>query len=202
MAYLPGFRGQPSPSDDLLDFSGTVAVAGTPQLVIPQQPGRSYLLLQNIFATAIFVTIGPAKVTATLTSGKVTGFTIVNAGLGYTVAPKVRLLGGTIVGNMQISQEQQFNFKGAKAVATISGGAVNSVSVDGDGGANYQVAPTVYLDNPGPDLGGGVLIPSATFGVELLTHDALIFDGSFCPTSAVAVFGAAGSEKFTCLVGF
>jgi len=197
--FLLHARRQPSPSDDLLDFSGTITTGGTAQVLLPQQPFRSYLLIQNISSGLLTVGIGPAVATATVTSNKVASIAVNNAGLGYTVAPKVRLLGGVTVGLYESHQAKQFGFKPAIATATIAAGAISAVTVS-DGGAGYQTPPYVYFENPYPDLGGGGYLPSATAGVQLQAGQAWIFNGTFCPTSGVNIFGATTGQAFVCKI--
>jgi hypothetical protein len=45
----PGIRSQ-SALDDWLDFSGTITAGNTAQLVLPQQPGRMVLFIENTSA--------------------------------------------------------------------------------------------------------------------------------------------------------
>jgi hypothetical protein len=68
--------------------------------------------------------------TAVVTSGAVTGITLVAGGSGYTTAPVVVFAGG--------------GGTGATATATVSGGAVTGFSIS-SGGSGYTTLPTVIL---------------------------------------------------------
>lgn len=193
---LPGVRGQFNPQDDLLDFSGTITSGGTAQLLLNQQPGRAMLQIENISSGNLFVAIGPAKCTAVLSGTTVASVTVNNGGLGYTVAPQVVFLGGVNVGDLRNAPTNV-----AVASATLSGGAVNAVTMSNLGGG-YSVAPYVWLVNPAPALGGGAFTPSATAGYLIVPNGSLQFEGTGCPSSAVAIFGATTGQGFTCSVMF
>src|SRR5262249_42914012 len=200
--YLPGSRRQPGIDHDIFDAGGTITTGGTPQIVLPQHPSRNYLLIQNISDTVMTVGIGPPAATATVSGGKVTAIAAVNNGLGYTVAPRVHILGGFITGEFNYRSEiAPQGFTPATAVATISGGALTGITVNNQG-AGYVVAPLVLLQNGEANMGGGATIPSATAGVQLQPGLALIFESSFCPTSAVAIFCATTGKAFACKYAF
>lgn len=194
----PGIRGQ-THLDDILDFSGTIAVGGTPQLVLPQQPRRLTLFIASLAAVnTITIGIGPPACTATLTGTTITAITLNNAGIGYAVRPNVRILGGLIDGDYQLNPARI-----AQAHAVMAGVAPNqtisSIVID-DPGSGYLVKPLIYLENPLPTLGGGATIPSATAGIPLLAGSSLSFSGSFVvPTSAVALF-SSGTDAYVCKV--
>ncbi len=195
----PGIRGQ-THLDDLLDFSGAVASGGTPQILCPQQPRRLSIFIGNLAASnTITIGIGPPKCTATLTGNTVTSIAASNAGLGYSIRPNVRILGGLIDGDYQLGPARS-----AVAHAVMTGSAPNqtisSIVID-DPGSGYLVAPLIYLENPLPTLGGGATIPSATAGIPLLSGQSLTFSGSILvPTSAIAIF-SAGTDAFVCKIG-
>jgi len=93
----------------------------------------------------------PATATAVVTSGVVTGITIVNPGRGYLSAPIIRISGDTGSGALATSTidteidslELQIGVeKPAKALPVISGGKVFSINLI-EGGANYSAAPVV-----------------------------------------------------------
>lgn len=195
----PGIRGQTN-LDDLLDFSGSVSVGGTPQLITPQQPRRLSLFIANLgAANTITIGIGPPKCVAVISNGSVTSITPNNAGIGYAVRPNVRILGGMIDGDYQAGPSVP-----AQAHAVMAGVAPNqtisSIVIDAPG-SGYLVAPLVYLENPLPTLGGGATIPSAVAGIPLPPGWNLSFSGSILvPTSAVAVF-SPGTDAFVCKVG-
>jgi hypothetical protein len=205
---FPGIRLQ-TDLDDLLDFSGTITAGGTAQLLLPQQPGRLYLAITNNSATdSLYLGIGPAKATASLAAGAVSAIAVNNGGVGYTVAPQVVLLGGVIAGDYvtapgSVGKQPGVQYPGtpAQAHATIAGGAVTGIVIDNPG-SGYVVPPTVYLENPWPQLGGGAFAPSATNGIAVPTGQTFTFNGSLLvPGSAIAIFGATTADAFHCMVG-
>ncbi len=194
----PGIRGQ-THLDDLLDFSGTIASGGTAQLVLPQQPRRVSLFIANSSATdTITVGIGPATGTPTITSGGVASIAVANAGIGYTVPPIVRILGGVAPGDLQNAPQHP-----AMAHAVLSGTAIGSFVID-DPGAGYSstILPYIYLENPLPNLGGGAFLPSLTAGIPLPSGFSFSTSGMIIvPTSAVAIFGPTNGNSFVVKVG-
>jgi len=86
-----------------------------------------------------------AEVLATISGGAVTGFTIVDGGDGYTVAPAISISksSGDSIG------------AGATATATISGGAVTAVNVT-TGGTGYTLSPKVFVYSTQSPLGVGI----------------------------------------------
>lgn len=215
MTAIVGFRRQ-SDQFDLFTFSGTIAVGGTAQVLLPQQPTRCYLQIQNTSSALLTVGIGPATANPTLASGKITGVTVINGGLGYVVAPQVVFLGGLAAVNaglfasdfnMDPVREKQVGFRPAVAFATISAGVVTAITVT-DQGNGYLSVPYVYLYNPLPDLGGGAFTPSATAGLQLAGATApaaggsVTYENSIVPTGAVNIFGGTGAQAFEVKVGF
>lgn len=199
----PGIRNQ-SNLDDLLDFSGTITTGNTAQLVLPQQIGRLSIFIANTATTdTLYVGIGPPRPTVTRSSGQITAVTVGNAGVGYTVPPVVRFLGGLVAGNLREAPSHP-----AVAHATLSGTGIGSITVD-DPGAGYTADPIIYLENPisGPfgQLGGGAFLPSSSgtlAGIPLPPGWSLNFEGSMLvPTSAVALVAATNSDPFTIKVG-
>lgn len=191
---LNGARSQPN-IDEMLDFSGTITLGGTAQTLLPQQPWRTYLLFVNISAGNLFLTIGPPPAVATVSGGAVTGVTIADGGLGFTVAPQVMLLGGLLAGDLRSGPK-------TPAIVTVSltGSAINTTAALQSGGAGYLVAPTVLFLNPIPTLGGGAGTPSATSGIVVVPNGAFVMESTVCATSAVNVFGATTAQAFTCKV--
>lgn len=214
MAVMPGMRGQQT-EDHLFDASGVIASGGTAQLLLPQAKQRSFLLIQNIDtgSATLFVEFGGARATATISGGAITGFTITNAGQGYTVAPKVELVGGGDGGNSSFLGVGLTGYpapgdpgyarpgyvdmsakKPAKVHATLSGGAVNAIVIE-DPGAGYVVAPFVRITNDFNDP-YGVAIASASSGI-LLTAGGSLFMDRAVPIDQIGIFGAA-TTRFTC----
>lgn len=202
---LRDVRNQPQ-LDDVWSFDGTITLGGTAQLLLPQQPRRAFLQIQNISTGSLWLGIGPATATATISGGAVASIAVNNGGLGYTVPPVVRLMGGLFLGDYEYapgfvdSQQTRYPGQGATAVATISGGAVSAIAVN-FGGSGYLTAPFVFLENQRPALGGGAVVPSATSGLLLVaTGGAVTYDSNICPSSAISIFGATTGQQFTCKV--
>lgn len=200
MALLPGFSG--IKNTPTYDFSGTITTGGTPQRILPYQPTRSYLLVQNISNANLFLGIGGATATASLTNGAVTSVSVVNAGLGYTYPPIVNFYGGATsnptVGGALGSQWGNAPAVIATAKANLTANAVSSITVLG-GGADYLVAPFVYL-SPDPRDPFGVYAPSATAGVLLAPGLGYVAESSVVTNDAISIFGANTGQAFTCKV--
>ena len=189
-----GIRGQTS-LDDRITITGTIASGGTAQLLLPQQPRRLSLEICNNSSGALSIGIGPATATATVSSGGVASIAVNNAGIGYTLAPKVIILGGLVLGDLSQSPAHP-----ATATATLTGSSINTITMD-DVGAGYIVAPTIYLMNPLPQLGGGAFAPSGTVGTQIATLQTYTASGLLIPASAVAIWGASTSQAFTASIG-
>lgn len=188
--------------DILYTADGTVVTGGTPQVILGQSMSRSFLLLQNQSASALSFEIGSARATCTINAaGQVTGFTITNAGFNFTKPPRVIFLGGGSGGNSAFLGLNQPGGPGpshpAVAHAVLTSGAVSSIVID-DPGAGYVIAPFVLLQNSDLDPYGCAL-PSATGGILLPANTpALVWNGTFCPTDPIAVFGATSAQAFVC----
>ncbi|HXE51257.1 MAG TPA: hypothetical protein VN663_22960 [Ramlibacter sp.] len=198
------------------DASGTIGTGGTPQLLLPVAKSRSMLLVMNLSTAEMFIEFGAARATCSLTNGKVTGFSITNAGFGYTVPPVVELLGGGDGGNPSYLGVGQAGYpapgdagntsgrwtdlsgkKPAKAHAVLTGGAVTSFEIE-DPGAGYAAAPYVFMTNDLRDPIGAA-IPSATSGIWVLSSGGSYYvNGTACPTDQVSIFCATGSTAFAC----
>ncbi len=198
---LVGSRGQ-QVRDFMYDASGTVTTGGTAQLILPEQPNRTALLLQNISSGNIYIEFGGARATCSLTSGVVSSFSITNAGFGYTIPPSVIFFGGG-----DVSRNPNFLGPGlpglvtptkiASAVTTLSGGTVNAITLN-SGGANYKNAPYVFLRAHENDPYGAAT-PSATSGLLLTANGGSVFyNGTAITTDAIAIYGATTGQAFTC----
>ena len=204
MAKIPGFASSTS-FTQTLDFSGTITAGGTAQLVLPIQITRSYLLFQNISDTNMTIGFGPARATAVLTNGSVSSVSVSNVGLGYTFAPIVEFRGGlqedpNLADGLGVGATGNAPVEANKAIAraTLSGGAVNAITVS-QGGSGYLVAPYVYLRNDPRDPYGAYL-PSATAGIQLLPGGSYICENSIVSTDQLSVFCATTGKAFTCKV--
>ena len=193
----PGIRGQTS-LDDRITIAGSIASGGVAQIVLVQQPRRLSLEICNTSAADVVVGIGPATATATVTSGTVASIAVANGGVGYTLAPKVRILGGLVDGDYQTSPSHP-----AVAHAVLTGTAVSSIVMDDVGvGYNSSIAPLVYLENPLPQLGGGAFAPSAVAGTIIGPGWTWSSGGLLLvPASAVALFGGTTGQTYTLAVG-
>ena len=77
----------------------------------------------------------PARATANVSGGRITGFVIGNGGSGYLQSPEVTFTPSAGRGS------------GATATATVSGGSVTGITVT-NGGSGYTVSPTVKIEDP------------------------------------------------------
>lgn len=212
---LPNTRGQ-GQHDPYYDVSGTVTAGGTPQLILPVQPARSHLFIQNISPGDLYFEFGSARARATLTSGVVSALTILNPGFNFTRPPIVEFMGG----GQNIGFGNSFNssFTGAGAVGypspsgispagatmrpararcVLTTGAVTSFRID-DGGAGYVIAPYVWIRNDLLDP-NGCADPSnnSGSGIYLASGQSYYINGTACPTDSLAVYGASTSQAFT-----
>ena len=214
MAVMPGMRGQQR-RDHLYDASGIIASGGTAQLLLPEAKERSFLFIQNLDGTSdLYVEFGAARATATISGGKITGFSITNAGMGYTIAPQVELLGGGNGGNSTFlgaglpgypapgdpgdswpRTTDMSAFKPAQVHATLSAGAVNDIVIE-DPGNGYVIAPFVKITNSLLDP-YGVAIASATSGIWLTPGGGNLYMDRAVPTDQISIF-STGTPRFVC----
>ena len=174
-------------------------------MLLPRAASRSYLLVQNLSAGSLYVEIGDARATAALSLGKIASFTVTNAGFGYARAPTVRLLGGGNQGNASFQAVGQPGYPepdhpGAAHAVLGAGGVISSIVVD-DPGWGYAVAPMVFLvGDPIDPIGcADPYYNSANSGVKLSpSGGSMEFNGTICPTTAVAIWGATTEQAFTC----
>lgn len=194
-----------------LRFSGTVTTGGTAQIIMPQDYGRYYMYIQNTSSTDLRIGIGAPTGTATVSSGVITGITANNAGLRYSYAPKVMLIGGGY-SNMPNPGSPgspwtegtggglgfQSPTRVGAAVAVMTGSAPNqtiaSVTVQ-DGGAGYIAAPFVYFQ-PDPRDPYGCFAPSATAGTILAPYGSRTWESTAVCACAVSVYGGTNGQSF------
>lgn len=199
--HLVGSRGQ-IVRDFTYDASGTITTGGTAQLILPEQPLRTSLFIQNISDTVMYLEIGGARAHATLTSGVVTAITVANAGFGYTVPPNVKFYGGG-----DVTKNPNYLCPGlsgnlcpgtlASASAVLNGTGVGSFVIN-NGGNYYVKAPYVFLQSSQQDP-YGVATPSATSGALLQPNGgSLFFNGTTLTTDALAIVCATTGKAFTC----
>lgn len=210
---LPGSVGQVNAGEILYDASGTITSGSAAQLVLPKAHSRSSLFFQNTSPNDMYLEIGGARATATLTNGVVTSVSVENAGFGYTVAPTVEFLGGAFGNGNQITP----TFSGvtglpdfmapaapngslAKAHCVMTGAAgamsISSIVID-NGGKNYLYPPYVYLRNSLNDPFGSA-IPSTSSGIVLTPAGSYTVNATICTTDQIAVFCASATSSFTC----
>jgi hypothetical protein len=190
------------------DASGSIASATLPQLILPRRFATSQLLVQNLSTSAVmYLEIGSARATATITNGSVTAVTVTNAGFGFSLAPRVQFRGGGAANLSSFLGSTEPNspppFKPAAAHCVMTGAAPNmsvaSITIDNPGAA-YLVAPFVLIENDQHDANGSA-DPSAGAGsgIVLPTNGGEYFvNGTACTTDALAIFCATVGQKFTC----
>ncbi len=187
-------------------YAADITMTGSAQLVLARSLSRSSLILQNLSAAnSMFIEIGGARATATLSSGTVSSVAVTNAGFNYTKAPVVRFLGGGYPGGSSKSPLYNSSYLGlgqpnapspshfAVAHAVLTGGAVSSIVVD-DPGSEYAIAPYVQLISSDLDPYGCALPAiSGPVGMELFINTPpTSWNGTTCPTDAISVVGVEG----------
>ena len=198
MALLPGFSGLKN--TPTYDASGTITTGGTAQRILPFQPTRSYLLVQNTSSANLYLGIGGATATATISSGVVNSISVANGGLGYTYPPIVQFFGGGTV-NAQLGDALGSQWGNAPAVpaqakANLTSNAVSSITIL-NGGSGYLVAPFVYLQ-PDPRDPYGAFAPSATAGIVLQPGLGYVAESSVVTNDPISIFGATAGQSFVC----
>ena len=190
----------------LYTLDGTITTGGTPQLILPQSPSRSLLLLQNTSIGPLYFETGSARAKCAITSGAVSSVTVTNAGFGFTNPPVVRFLGGGGIGATGATPAIGAPFLGGNVPgfpapsnvaighAVLTGGAVSSIVIDNPG-SGYLCAPFVFLFDSDLDPFGSA-VPSATSGLALASSASFVFNGTCCPTDPVAVYGATTGQSF------
>ncbi|MDE2103602.1 MAG: hypothetical protein KGL39_40565 [Patescibacteria group bacterium] len=215
MAAIPGYQGEKG-FLNTYDYSGTITTGGTAQLILPRVMSRSYLFIQNISDTDMYLGIGPATAIPTVTSGAVASIAVANAGFGYTYPPLVRILGGG-AWNPNVAQALSAGLGSSEVVnaatnravahATLTANAVSAITMDnvGSGYTAAPGAPYVYLENDPRDP-FGCYLPSATAGILLPKAGAgqfgnpFMMQNSIVCTDPVSIFCASSSKAFTCKV--
>lgn len=194
----------------LLNFSGKIATGGTPQLVVPDQPARTYLIFQNTSDTAMFLGFGAPTATAALSSGAVSTITVTNAGFGFVYPPIVRLMGGgpiksppydTGVASAVSTVGSPFGptpTAQATAVAVLTGTAISSITVT-NGGSGYVTAPFVVIENNPLDP-NGCFVPSANVGFQVSAGGSFAFESSVVGTGPLSVFCSTTDKTYQCQV--
>lgn len=217
MAQLLGARDQQL-RDHYFTADGTIASGNTAQLLLPERKSTSFLVVQNNSSAALWIEIGGARATATLTNDTVTSCTVTNGGFGYKLPPKVIFFGGGNGGNSLCSgvglptwpapgdpgfaapRGGSVTARPAKGHAVLTSGVVTSIVID-DPGSGYLAAPYVFLENDILDP-FGVADPffgSANSGIQLGSSGGSYYvNGTHCPTDAIAIWGATTGQAFSC----
>ena len=198
---LIGAAGQQS-ADPMFDASGTITSGGTPQLILAQSVSRAMFIVENLSVGDLWLGIGGATATATLTSGVVTSCAVKNGGFGYTYPPLVAFLGGGYDNNrlyLGLGQPSAPSpSKPASAHAVLTNHVVTSIVVD-DPGALYAIAPYVLLQNDPRDP-YGCMNPSTVGGGRLWLPPGgggYYTNETSVTTSALALYGATTGQEFT-----
>lgn len=198
MARIIGFTEQ-QVLTPIYRADGSIASGGTPQLIVPRAAPRSSYMIQNTSASdTLYIEIGCARATATVSGGKVTAVTVTNAGFGFTYAPSVHFLGGGNIYNGRDlglgypNQQAPSNF--ATAHCVMSGGAIASIVID-NAGSGYDCAPYVQLLND-PNDNYGCAVPSTSSGFKLAPGVIHSQQNSVVTTDAVAVYGATTGDSW------
>ncbi len=174
---LVGVNGQ-AVDHFMFDNSGLILSATSPQLILPRGFQRSQVLVQNISTHVMYLEIGSARATATITGGVVTSVTVTNPGFNFSEAPGITFRGGGasmypgFLGSSDpLSPSPNLPATGHCVMSgTAPNLSVASIVVD-YGGANYLVAPYVLIRNhhrdpngcadPSYNAGSGILLPAS-----------------------------------------
>ena len=206
--YLLNSQGQHT-QHPMFDASGTITTGSVPQLVLPRAQSRTMLIFVNNSTDNMYIEVGSARASATLTSGVISSIAVTNAGFGYSIAPTVEFLGGNFGNALQTTPT--YSLVGtpdmyspptkASAHCVMTGAApnmsVSSIVID-NGGKNYLYPPYVYLRNNDNDPFGCAL-PALGTGFELISGGGnWTPNGTVMTTDPIAVFCATTSAPFTC----
>lgn len=192
---------------------GLIASATLPQLVLPEHSSRSLFFFQNTSSAIMWIGIGSARATCTISNGVVNAVTVTNAGFGFTRVPSVRFLGGgTLVQEGVIPANSSYVGAGgpgfpspntrATGQAVLTGGAVSSVSINNPG-SGYVKPPYVWIFNEGLDP-NGCFDPSvaqnavAGSGFQLYPGQSIYESHTAVTTDSISVFCATINSTFSC----
>lgn len=114
-----------------------------------------------------------------LTSNKVQGVEIINAGFGYTVAPKISFTGG--------------KGSGATAIAEIADGIVGIITIT-NGGSGYTSPPNVTISSPG--IGTTAKAVSLISSSGIVTSIRIVDAGVGYTSSPVITIGSPQNTSF------
>lgn len=189
------------------DASGVLTTGGTPQVILPVSPSRSVLFVQNLSTADMYMQIGSAQATCTISDGAVNAVTVTNAGFNFSKPPVVRFYGGGTFNNSSYigrgAPGAIAPSNGAVAHCVMTGSSPNlsvaSITVD-SGGSGYIIAPYVFImdsdldpygcANPSLNSGNGVWLSAA--------GGSFYMNGTGCPTDSIALYSATSASRFTC----
>ena len=194
--------------DDFYQVAGTITAGNTPQLLLPQRKSTSALYVFNNSSALLTLQIGirPAVATLNGTTGTInTSITVNDVGFGFNYPPTVLFLGGgnsndptmqTVSGSLP---DWPAPSNPAQGYATISSGTISAITVT-NVGSGYLSAPYVFVQADRRDP-TGVGVPTATVGIPLPVspNGSIQINGTFAPTSAIAIFGGTTGQQFTAL---
>jgi len=204
---LVGVNGQQA-DHFMFDASGTIASATAPQLLLPRGFQRSQVLVQNLSAHVMYLEIGSARATATISGGVVTGCTVTNPGFGFTLPPTVTFRGGGaqmypgFLGSTDPLSPSIGEPAIGHCVMTGSAGALTLSSITIDyGGSGYLQPPYVLIRNNHHDP-NGCADPSNNSGSGIyLAANGGAYTGisaSCQTTDQMALFCGTQGAAFTC----
>lgn len=197
--------GNQSGQHPLFSSDGTITAGGTSQRILARAISRSFLFVQNLSASSpLYLEIGDARASCTISNGGVASFTVLNGGFGYTRPPSVFLSGGWNQNNTAMVASGSVNYPApphpAVAHAVLTGGVVTSIVID-DPGLLYTTAPSVHLigDNLDPHGVADPYFNSVNSGLLLPPNGGNLYvNGTSCPTGPVSIWGGTTGIPFTC----
>lgn len=195
--------------DFTFDASGTITAGGASQLLLPERKSCSFLSIVNISDTTMYLEIGSARASCTISNGAVNSVTVTNGGFGFTYPPGIEFLGGgpNVFFNPLIKSNAGaaaiYGFpapsRPARAHAVLGGGVVTSIVID-DGGSGYLIAPFVHMANDPRDPYGCAdpFFNSTNSGYPLSPGFGSYYNnGTVCTTDPISVFCASSAKPFT-----
>jgi hypothetical protein len=203
--YLIGAKGQQS-ADRLYRLDSTIASGTASQLISPIPTTRAFLFFQNNSSAVMWLGVGGAIATATISGGAVTGCTIVNGGFGYTAPPIIEFMGGAAycpltglgpsgAGLPGYASPNNFpnnaGYRPALARTVLTSGVVTSIVID-DPGSGYVFAPFVDIRNAHSDRYGCVdpFFGSTPNGFQFGPGQSYTNNGTHCSTDQISVYCA------------
>jgi hypothetical protein len=196
---LIGARGQQL-IDDYYDNSGSITTGATPQLMLPARKACSHLVIVNNSSGNLVIQFGVRPSTCSISNGAVSSVSVVDAGFGFTYTPSVFFLGGGNNGDPTMTvgvtaPDWPSPNNPAQGRAVLTSGSISSITLD-YAGSGYLSAPYVFIQPDRRDA-TGVGVPSASIGITIAAGGSYILNGTACPTSAIAIWGATTGQSYT-----